>query len=119
MHESEIEGHDDHGAESGTGRGAWQGSRVTQDEIDWLIQSRRIPAGVECRLPKGELSSQPRTGDHVVFVSHFERGFGLPGIYFFRAFLDKYHLQPHHHRPNTILFLSALATYQEGYLGLR
>ena len=54
----------------------------------------------------------------MVFVSHFERGFGLPVSYFFRAFLDKYHLQPHHLPPNTVLFLLALATFQEGYLGL-
>ena len=54
----------------------------------------------------------------MVFVSHFKRGFGLPVSHFFRAFIDKYHLQPHHLPRNTVLFLSALATFQEGYLGL-
>ena len=109
---------DEHDAETASGRGAWQGSRVTQEEIDWLIKSRRIPAGVVCRRPDAKLSPQPRYGERVVFVSHFERGFGLPVSYFFRAFLDKFHLQPHHLPPNMVLFLSALATFQEGYLGL-
>ena len=104
--------------ETGRGRGDWQGSRVTQEDIDWLIKSRRIPAGVECRLPGDEISPDPNQGERVVFVSHFERGLGLPVSYFFRSFLDKFHLQPHHLPPNTILFLSALATFQEGYLGV-
>ena len=60
--------------------------------MDWLIKSRRIPAGVECRLPGAELAPQPKDGERVVFVSHFERGFGLPVSHFFREFLDKYRL---------------------------
>jgi hypothetical protein len=32
--------------ETGAGRGGWQGSRTTQEEIDWLKASRRIPLGV-------------------------------------------------------------------------
>jgi hypothetical protein len=32
-------------------RGRWEGSDVSQDEIDWLYRSRRIPEGVTCRIP--------------------------------------------------------------------
>ena len=105
-------------ADAGIGRGDWQGSRVTQFEIDWLVKSRRIPEGVVCRLPGNEISPDPMEGERVVFTAHFERGFGLPVSHFFRAFIDKFHLQPHHLPPNSILFLSALATFEEGYLGV-
>jgi hypothetical protein len=30
----------------------------------------------------------PESGERIVFVSHFERGFGLPVSDFFRDFLD-------------------------------
>ena len=109
---------DEQDTDAGAGRGDSQGSRVTQFEIDWLVKSRRIPEGVICRLPGNEVSPEPMEGERVVFVSHFERGFGLPVSHFFRAFIDKFHLQPHHLPPNSILFLSALATFMEGYLGV-
>ena len=57
-------------------------------------------------------------GERVVFISHFERGFGLPASNFFRQFLDKFHLQPHHLPPNVLVFLSAYASFMEGYFGL-
>ena len=37
---------DEQDMETGSGRGAWQGSRVTPQEIEWLRKSRRIPDGV-------------------------------------------------------------------------
>ena len=60
----------------------------------------------------------PAAGECVVFVTHFERGFGLPASPFFRAFLNRFHLQPHHLPANAITQLSALAAFSEGYLGL-
>ena len=35
----------------GSTRAAWEGSDVTRPELEWLIRTKRIPAGVECRLP--------------------------------------------------------------------
>ena len=32
----------------GSTRAAWEGSDVTQAEIDWLIRTRHIPTGVTC-----------------------------------------------------------------------
>ncbi|KAK1685934.1 hypothetical protein QYE76_046782 [Lolium multiflorum] len=72
------------------------GSNVTEYEIDWLYRSRRIPEGVTCRLPGDEIEPELEPGEHVVFLAHFERGFGLPASPFFQKFLDFYELQPHH-----------------------
>ncbi|KAK1601769.1 hypothetical protein QYE76_016943 [Lolium multiflorum] len=59
-------------------RGAWMGSSISKYEIDWLYRSRRIPEGVTCRLPGDEIEPVPNPGERVVFLAHFERGFGLP-----------------------------------------
>ena len=99
-------------------RAAWEGSDVTQSEIEWLIRTRRIPEGVECRIPGSEVAPDLKPGEYVVFVAHFERGFGLPSSAFFRNFLDKFLLQPHHPPSNAILTLYSFLAFTEGYLGL-
>ncbi|KAK1649114.1 hypothetical protein QYE76_066919 [Lolium multiflorum] len=104
---------------SGVTRGAWKGSDVTQHEIDWLYRSRRIPAGVSCRLPGDEIEPDLEAGEVVVFLAHFERGFGLPASDFFRSFLDFYQLQSHHLPGNAIFYLSCYVSFMEGYIGLR
>ncbi|KAK1684919.1 hypothetical protein QYE76_045767 [Lolium multiflorum] len=100
-------------------RGAWRGSDVTQYEIDWLYRSRRIPEGVTCRLPRGEIQPVLEPGEAVVFLAHFERGFGLPASDFFRQFLDFYRLQPHHLPGNAVFYLSCFVAFMEGYIGIR
>ncbi|KAK1685581.1 hypothetical protein QYE76_046429 [Lolium multiflorum] len=100
-------------------RGAWMGSNVTEFEIDWLYRSRRIPEGVTCRIPGDEIEPDPKPGEHVVFLAHFERGFGLPASPFFWEFLDFYKLQPHHLPGNAIFYLSCYATFMEAYIGIR
>ena len=82
------------------------------------MRTRRIPEGVECRRPGDELEPTPQPGEHVVFIAHFERGFSLPASPFFRAFLNKFHLHPHHLPANAMTQLSTLAAFSEGYLGL-
>ena len=95
------------------------GSNVTQYEIDWLYRSRRIPEGVTCRIPGDEIEPDPEPGEYVVFLAHFERGFGLPASPFFREFLDFYKLQPHHLPGNAIFYLSCYAAFMEAYIGIR
>ena len=56
----------------GSTRAAWEGSDVTQSEIDWLTRTKRIPAGVECRLPGTEIVPDVKEGEYVVFLAHFE-----------------------------------------------
>jgi hypothetical protein len=93
-------------------RGAWKGSDVTQQDIDWLYRSRRIPAQVFCEIPRDEVEPKPEAGEYVVFVAHFERGFGLPASNFFRQFLDFYKLQPHHLPCNAIFYLSCYVSFR-------
>ncbi|KAK1646931.1 hypothetical protein QYE76_064736 [Lolium multiflorum] len=100
-------------------RGAWMGSSVSQYEIDWLYRSRRIPEGVTCRIPGDEIEPVLEPGERVVFLAHFERGFGLPVSSFFRDFLDFYKLQPHHLPGNAIFYLSCYVTFMEAYIGIR
>ncbi|KAK1679566.1 hypothetical protein QYE76_040414 [Lolium multiflorum] len=95
------------------------GSNVTEFEIDWLYRSRRIPEGVSCRIPDDEIEPDPEDDEFVVFLAHFERGFGLPASTFFREFLDFYELQPHHLPGNAIFYLSCYATFMEAYIGIR
>ena len=56
------------------------GSNVTADDITQLWASRRLPRGEQRPWPEGQ--------ERVVFLTHFERGFGLPASTFFRAFLE-------------------------------
>ena len=71
-------------------RGCWDGSETIQKDLDWLYRTHRIPAEVDSRLPEGEVQPEPQPGEYVVFLTYFERGFGLPASPFFRDFLDTY-----------------------------
>lgn len=100
-------------------RGTWQGSAVTEAHIEWARKSRRIPSGVAHRIPPaGEISPSPLRGEWVIFLSHLQRGFGLPASNFFCGFLRAFGLQPHHLPPNVLVFLSSFVAFFEGYLGI-
>ena len=103
---------------SASERGGWDGSDVTDDDIKWLKETHRIPAELLYRLHTGDGEPITNPGEKVVFVSHFERGFGLPASKFFREFLKFFGLQPHHLPANSMLQLSCYAAFSEGYLGL-
>jgi hypothetical protein len=60
----------------------------------------------------------PESGERVVFISHFERGFALLVSDFFRDFLNHYDLQPHHLPANAVMILSAFAAFCEGFAGI-
>jgi hypothetical protein len=60
----------------------------------------------------------PEPGEHIVFISHFERGFALPASDFFQDLLDTYDLQPHHLSVNAVMILSAFAAFCEGFTGI-
>ena len=72
--------------------GRWKGSTVNADEIQTLVQARKMSAGIQWREPGREIVPEPRAGERVVFVAHFERGFDLPISTFFRDFLDFHRL---------------------------
>ena len=54
----------------------------------------------------------------MVFLTHFEYGFGLPASTFVRTFLEFFGLQPHHLGAGDIVQLSGFVTLCEGYLGV-
>jgi hypothetical protein len=60
----------------------------------------------------------PESGERIVFISHFKRGFGLLVSDFFRDFLDTYDLQPHHLPANAVMILSAFAAFCEGFASI-
>jgi hypothetical protein len=100
------------------GRSGWEGSEVTPADISWVTSTRRVPEGVACRLPTGETTPAPEPDERVVFIAHFERGFGLPASDFFRDFLDVYGLQPHHIPVNAVMILSAFVAFCEGFASI-
>ena len=99
-------------------RARWEGSDVLSAEIQWLYDSRQIPKDVEWRRPGSEITPEPQSGEYVVFLSHFERGFGLPTSHFMSQFLVRFGLQPHHLPANAFVSLSSFVAFVEGYLGL-
>ena len=96
-------------------RGSWEGSsNVTSDDINLLYATRRIPPEVVCRIPEDGVEPNPEEGERVVFLAHFQRGFGLSISDFSRQFLVRFGLQPHQLQPNAILHLSCLVSLAEG-----
>jgi hypothetical protein len=65
---------------------------VTPADIEWITNTRRVPAGVSCQLPADESVPAPKPTERVVFIAHFERGIALPVSNFFQDFLDYYEL---------------------------
>ena len=98
--------------------GSWEGSDVRQADIDWLIQTHRVAPELICHRPDTKTVPVPEPGERVVFLTHFERGFGLPASNFFCQFIDFFSLQPHHLPANCIVSLSAFSGFMEGYFGL-
>jgi hypothetical protein len=45
------------------GRSGWEGSEVTLADISWITTTRRVPEGVACRLPAGEIVLAPEPGE--------------------------------------------------------
>jgi hypothetical protein len=68
--------------------GSWEGATTTIDEVQRLCRMHRMPKGVAVRVPGGEIVPEVEPIERVVFVAHFDRGFGLPASPFFRGFLE-------------------------------
>ena len=92
--------------------GSWMGSNVTSEDITQLRTTRRLPREMDVgvRLPRSVQRPRPEGQERVVFLTHFERGFGLPASTFFRAFLEFFGLQPHHLGAGTVVQLLGFVT---------
>jgi hypothetical protein len=99
-------------------RSNWVGSDADIQDMIWLVKSHRIAKGTRCRPPGKDVQPNLKAGELVVFLSHFERGFGLPLSDFGVEFFDHFDLQPHHLTANAILILSCFVTFCEAYLGV-
>ena len=78
-YEEDAEGEEGHEEQERAARGSWEGSYITQSDIDRLRRTKRTPEGVVTRVPpEGEIYPNPERGEYVVFAAHFDRGFGLP-----------------------------------------
>jgi hypothetical protein len=71
-----------------------------------------------CQLLVGETMPDPKDGERVVFVAHFEQGFALRASDLFWDFLDYYGMQPHHLPANAMMTLSTFAAFCKGYAGI-
>ncbi|KAE8800371.1 hypothetical protein D1007_24147 [Hordeum vulgare] len=99
--------------------GSWEGSIMTDEHIDYLQRTQKLQSVelVVAHTPDDEHALDPRSGEHVVFGTHFLVGFGLPGSCFLRQFLEFYGLEPHHLGPNSVLYLACFATLCKVYQG--
>ena len=100
-------------------RAGWEGSDVTEYDIDRLRRACKVPLEAIVHVSGGEMVSAPEAGERVVFTAHFARGFALPVSKFFRDFLDHFGMQPHHLGANAIMLLLAFVTLCEAYLRVR
>ncbi|KAE8781087.1 hypothetical protein D1007_45670 [Hordeum vulgare] len=60
---------------------------------------------------------EPHDGECVVFGMHFIVGFGVPASRCMKQFLDFFGHKMNHLGMNSVLYLTRLATFCEGYLG--
>ena len=94
---------------SGSSRqGRWVASFVTEEDIAKLRAARYLTAEILHRLPtEGQVIPTPRSGERVVFVSHFLRGLGFSHNPFVRGLMFYYGLDFHDLAPNSIILISS------------
>ena len=70
-------------------QGSWLGSDIDEGHIEVLRHHRLLPPAsqVLVRLPSSETAPAPATGEVVVFVEHFYRGFRHPTSAIFSEWL--------------------------------
>lgn len=103
---------------SGSSRqGRWVASSVTEGDIAKLQAARYLTAEIHHRLPaEGQVIPTPRSGERVVFVSHFLRGLGFALNPFVRGLMFYYGLDFHDLAPDSILLISAFIVTCEAFL---
>ncbi|KAE8820003.1 hypothetical protein D1007_01968 [Hordeum vulgare] len=101
-------------------RGAWVGSDVDEDHIEFLRHLSKLPPMefVTVSIPRAENSPAPQADEVVVFTEHFARGFGFPTSDFFFNFPTPFGLQSHPLASNVVLELAAYVTLCKGFLGI-
>src|SRR3989337_578097 len=89
-------------------QGNWVASSVTEEDIAKLCEARYLTAEIPHRLPaKGQVIPTPKSGERVVFISHFLRGLGFTLHPFVRGLMFYYGLDFHDLAPDSFLHISA------------
>ena len=98
-------------------QGRWVASSVTKEDIAKLQAARYLTAEIHHRLPaQGQVIPTPRSGETVVFISHFLRGLGFALHPFVRGLMFYYRLDFYDLPPDSILHVSAFIIICEAFL---
>ena len=84
---------------------AWTKSKVTAASLAPFVTAQLLTAG-NYRVPGDEVIPTPRPGEYVTFISHLERGFGVPSSRFFRRFLRFYNIKNTDLGPHSIQMIA-------------
>ena len=103
---------------SGSSRpGRWVASSVTEVDIPKLRAARYLTPEILHRLPaQGQVVPTPKSGERVVFVSHFLHGLGFALNPFVRGLMFYYGLDFHDLAPDSILLISTFIITCEAFL---
>ena len=92
-------------------------SSVTEEDIAKLRAARCLTAEILNRLPaEGQVIPTPRSGERVMFISHFLRWLGFALNPFVRGLIFYYGLDFHDLAPNSVLLISAFIITCEAFL---
>ena len=98
-------------------QGRWAASSVTEEDIAKLWKVRYLTAEIPHRLPtKGQVIPTPKSGERVVFISHFLRGLGFALHPFVRSLMFYYGLDFHDLVLDSFLHISAFVVVCEAFL---
>ena len=92
-------------------------SSVIEEDIAKLRAARYLTAEIHHRLPaEGQVIPTPRSGERVVFISHFLRGLGFALHPFVQGLMFYYRLDFHDLALDSILHVSAFIITCEAFL---
>ena len=92
-------------------------SSVTEKDVLKLRDARYLTGEILHRLPaQGQVIPTPKSGESVVFMSHFLRGLSFPTDPFVRGLMFYYGLEFHDLDPKSILHISSFIVVCEAFL---
>jgi hypothetical protein len=95
---------------------SWEKSKVTEGVLSPFVMMGSITVK-NYRIHKAtEKVPAPQAGEYVTFISHLERGFVTPSL-FFRRFCVFYRIKPSDLGPHSIQQIAGFVALCERYLG--
>jgi hypothetical protein len=95
-------------------------SMVTQEHLQNLMSLGYMIVAqlATCHVPKDHASPVPVRGYVVACAAFYERGFSVLSHRFLCSLLQFYSLELHHLTPSEILYMVAIVTLCEAYMGI-